>query len=255
MTTHAIILAAGRGSRMGELTTAKPKCLTELAGKTLLEHQITALRYAGLANIAVVRGYQRDKISHSGLTFFENRNWRESNMVSSLIEAAPWLENHACIVSYSDIFYAPTIPLALVKDHSDIAISYDLAWLSLWSERFDDPLSDAESFRLDERGYLSSIGKKARNLQEIEGQFMGLLHFTPEGWRQVRGYLTGLDRECISSLDMTMLLNRLLEAGIAVKAVPVEGQWGEVDQASDLAVYERLAATRGKHAPWKQTDK
>ena len=43
-----IILAAGRGSRMGVLTDERPKCLTVLAGRTLLEWQIEAMRKAGI---------------------------------------------------------------------------------------------------------------------------------------------------------------------------------------------------------------
>ena len=53
-----IILAAGRGSRMRSLTDASPKCLTEIAGKTLLEWQMSTMRYAGIDDMIVVRGYQ-----------------------------------------------------------------------------------------------------------------------------------------------------------------------------------------------------
>ena len=41
---RAVILAAGRGSRMNELGDVRPKCLVELAGRTLLERQVAALR-------------------------------------------------------------------------------------------------------------------------------------------------------------------------------------------------------------------
>ena len=57
MKASAIILAAGRGSRMKELTEEKPKCLVELAGKPLLHWQLSALRAAQHERILVVRGY------------------------------------------------------------------------------------------------------------------------------------------------------------------------------------------------------
>ena len=56
-TPTAIILAAGRGSRMRELTDTKPKCLLELAGRPLLHWQLDALRDAGVERIVLVRGY------------------------------------------------------------------------------------------------------------------------------------------------------------------------------------------------------
>ena len=56
----AIILAAGRGSRMKNLTDEKPKCLAKLRGKPLLEWQLTSLREAGIEDIAIVTGYKRE---------------------------------------------------------------------------------------------------------------------------------------------------------------------------------------------------
>ena len=56
----AIILAAGRGSRMKELGDQLPKCLIELRGKPLLEYQLQTLRQAGIDEIALVTGYRNE---------------------------------------------------------------------------------------------------------------------------------------------------------------------------------------------------
>ena len=56
----AIILAAGRGSRMKELTEEIPKCLLEVEDKALLDRQIESLRGAGIDEIAIVTGYKRE---------------------------------------------------------------------------------------------------------------------------------------------------------------------------------------------------
>ena len=50
----AIILAAGRGSRMGELSEDSPKCLVEVCGRTLLSWQIAALHGAGIEDIGLI---------------------------------------------------------------------------------------------------------------------------------------------------------------------------------------------------------
>ncbi len=102
---RAIILAAGRGSRMGRLCAHQPKCLTILAGKSLLDWQLAALRAAGIQDLAVVRGYRLEKLTAPGLKYFDNRRWKETNMVSSLACADKWLSEETCIVSYADIVY------------------------------------------------------------------------------------------------------------------------------------------------------
>ena len=52
----AIILAAGKGTRLRPLTNSKPKCLVELAGKSLLEHQLDTLFECGITDIHVIGG-------------------------------------------------------------------------------------------------------------------------------------------------------------------------------------------------------
>lgn len=59
----AIILAAGKSSRLYPLTLEKPKCLLELEpGKTIIEHQIKIINQCGINKIIVVVGYQKEKI-------------------------------------------------------------------------------------------------------------------------------------------------------------------------------------------------
>ena len=57
---RAIILAAGRGSRMGSLTSSLPKCRTIFKGKELIEWQMESLSKSGINEIAIVRGYLAD---------------------------------------------------------------------------------------------------------------------------------------------------------------------------------------------------
>ena len=159
----AIILAAGQGSRMGTLTKELPKCLTLLGGKPLLQWQVEAILSAGIDEIGIVRGYLAHKIDREGIKTFDNNRWSETNMVTSLICAKEWLEKDLCIISYSDIVYPATTILALLKASGDIVVSYNTAWFSLWQERFEDPLSDLESFKINERGILLDIGERGKD--------------------------------------------------------------------------------------------
>jgi len=241
----AIILAAGRGSRMGGATADQPKCLTLLQGRPLLDWQLDALRGADIEDIALVRGYMGEKLVREGLRTFENPRWAETNMVMSLACASAWLSSDACLVSYSDIVYPAATARLLAAAQGDIAITYYKDWRHLWEARFKDPLSDAESFRLDAAGRLQDIGARPRNLDEVQGQYMGLLRFTPRGWRWVEDTLAGMDAVQRDRLDMTSLLRLLLARGKPIATVPVLEPWYEVDSQSDLELYQAMAMQRG----------
>src|SRR6516165_8683375 len=114
---RAVILAAGRGSRMGPFGEDRPKCLVELAGQSLIERQVAALRRGGVEEIGVVRGYRAEMIDFPGLTYFSNTRWAETNMVVSLASAATWLRSGPVIVSYADIFYRSDLVLGLAGAH------------------------------------------------------------------------------------------------------------------------------------------
>ena len=237
--TKAIILAAGRGSRMKEMTTAKPKCLTRLHGRPLLEYQISALKEAGITDIAVVTGYMREALLSYDLVEFHNPRWAETNMVSSLCCARDWLMNEECIVSYSDIFYTSSAVTALLTNNDDISLTYDPNWLDLWRQRFSDPLSDAESFKLDDEHYLTEIGNKTTDAALIQGQYMGLLKFSPVGWKQVEMYRADLPAMMQDNMHMTGTLNAMIQQNnIKVRVFPYAGRWGEIDSPEDLACYE-----------------
>jgi L-glutamine-phosphate cytidylyltransferase len=238
---RAVILAAGRGSRMGPLGDDRPKCLVELEGRPLLDRQMAALRRGGVTEIGIVRGYRAEMLNFSGLAHFDNARWAETNMVMSLAAAADWLQSGPVIVSYADIFYRSGPVRGLVNSPGELVISYDRQWQHLWTRRFADPLSDAETFRIDASGELLEIGGKTAKIEDIEGQYMGLLKFTPTAWSAVQALLGGLDAPIRDRLDMTGLLRRLL----AGKAVPIttfgtDGQWGEIDNPGDVELYQSM---------------
>jgi choline kinase len=236
----AIILAAGRGSRMKDLTEERPKCLVELRGKALLDWQLDALRAAGIAEIAIVTGYKRELLANRGLVEFHNARWAETNMVSSLACAQNWLQAEPCIVSYSDIFYSPMAVQSLMSCKASLTVTYDPNWLELWTQRFGDPLLDAETFRLTPEHTLAEIGNKPTSANEVQGQYMGLLRFTPEGWAEVLRIRLGLTSEQRDKMHMTGTLQKVIDAGrVAIAAVPYAGEWGEVDSAEDLLHSEK----------------
>ena len=238
----AIILAAGRGTRMKALTEEKPKCLVELDGQSLLEKQLNALRQAGIEDIAIVTGYRRELLIPFNLVEFHNPRWAETNMVTSLACAERWLQSEPCIVSYSDIFYDDQAVTSLINCNAPLAVTYDPNWLALWSKRFTDPLIDAETFRINSDDTLAEIGNTPKTISEVEGQYMGLLRFTPQGWNEVQKIRTNLDPATKDNIHMTGMLQKIIETNpVPILAVSYQGDWGEIDSIEDLACYTNNA--------------
>ena len=231
-----IILAAGRGSRMGALTQDQPKCRTLLHDKELIQWQLDALTGASIQEIAIVRGYLAETFDFE-LTYFENKRWSETNMVMSLNSAREWLDSYTCVTSYSDIVYSADAVKRLIDADGDIVMTYDPNWKDLWLMRFEDPLLDAETFRM-EGDRVVEIGNRASSIEEIEGQYMGLVKYTPKGWTQVAEYLNNFSQDELDKLDMTTLLQGIIDSGVVVNTVPIQDKWFEVDSETDLRSYE-----------------
>lgn len=237
-TSHAIVLAAGRGTRLHKLTDSIPKGMVPLLGKPLLHWSSDALRSAGIKQVTYVGGYAIDVLRSEALTVLENPRWAETNMVSSLLVASHTLRRCSCIISYSDIVYRSSHVAALMASDADIAITYDSAWYDLWRARFVDPLSDAETFE-SESGWLKEIGAKPTSLAQVQGQFMGLLQTSPKGWERIAAYLASCDPATVDKLDMTSLLSQLIRCGEKIATIRISGGWCEIDSPSDLALAER----------------
>jgi len=242
---RGLILAAGRGSRMGTLGDERPKCMVELDGRPLLDRQIAAMRRGGVEEIGIVRGYRAETLNFPGLAYFDNPHWSQTNMVMSLAAAASWLNAGPVIVSYADIFYQGDVVRGLAQVPGALVISFDRSWRKLWSRRFADPLSDAETFKINNTGELLEIGGRTQTIEDIEGQYMGLLKFTPVAWRAAEDLLATLDSPSRDRLDMTGLLRRLLAAkSIAISTFGIDGGWGEIDNPGDVELYQSMIRDR-----------
>lgn len=237
---QGIILAAGRGSRLGTLTQDKPKCLVEIHERPLLEWQIDALKSGGVNKISIIGGYKADCLEPYGFPIIVNNRWEQSNMVASLLSASSILEKTGAIISYSDIFYPTSIVSTLIRTPGDIVIAQDPDWRNLWAQRFQNSLDDAETFIADESGRVTEIGNKTDTLDDIQGQFMGLFKITTAGWAVIKEHLSSLCSQDVDKLDMTGLLRALIQKEETVCSTPCEGIWGEVDTPSDQELYERI---------------
>jgi len=135
----AIIVAAGRGRRLGSETEALPKCMVEVGGRPILHWQLDALAAAGVDDVVVVRGYRGDCIAPapgSGLRlrFVENPDWAENNILTSLFYAEHEMDG-GFLFSYSDIVFAPDHARRLATAPGAVALVVDRRWRDAYDGR------------------------------------------------------------------------------------------------------------------------
>ncbi len=235
-----IILAAGRGSRLGERTKDRPKCMVEICGKTILERCISTLEEAGIhrEDIAIVTGYRKDLIRVSGVHYFHNKNWEQTNMFLSMMEAKEWLKAEPCLVCYSDVIFSAHAIKSLAASDAPLAVTYYTGFWELWQMRMEDPLSDLESFKIDSQNMLLEIGKKPHAKEDIMGQYMGLIRFTPTSFDWVLKAIEQPLPKPLAKLDMTTLLQGMLEQGYPIHTIAIDDLWLECDTQEDIEAYE-----------------
>ena len=227
----AIILAAGRGSRMQSETAEKPKCLVRFRGRSLIEHTIEKLLdHFDSNDIFIVTGYKSDSLSNLGIQQIFNPNWETTNIMGSLMIASEVLQNDNTLVIYSDIFFEEQAIRCALNGASPSILSV-ASWQSVWGARFEEPLNDLENFKSEE-GVVTLIGGRAQSLQDIDGQFAGIYSLTPDSWN----VLKTIPR--LQNLDTTTALNLAINAGVKFFEIPYTGYWAEFDSISDLLSQE-----------------
>jgi len=157
----SIILAAGQGTRLKPYTDDCPKSLVEIGGKTLLKHQTDVLKICGIEDITVISGYREEQIKALGFKIISNSNFETTNMVFSMMCASSLFDGSSdLLISYGDIVFEPKIIEAILACQAPMSTVVDEAWLRLWKLRVEDPLSDAETLKMDIDQNITELGKK-----------------------------------------------------------------------------------------------
>jgi L-glutamine-phosphate cytidylyltransferase len=238
---HAILLCAGLGSRLLPLTADRPKCLIEVGGRTILEHQVDALRQAGVSGVTIVGGYRFDR-----LEAFVQERWAEAERPELLLN--PFYAISSSIGSVWAARHRLAAPFCLLNGdtiYDPMLVADGLARLqpgiNLFVEPAPVPEVDDMLVRLD-GGTIVAVGKdlppamaKHRSLGFVIG------HAADGG-----GYLAALDR-VVREVDGMQsyhhaVIDRLAHEGI-VHAVPFSsGVWTEIDRPEDIARWQSETA-------------
>ncbi|WP_417857445.1 NTP transferase domain-containing protein [Xanthomarina gelatinilytica] len=236
-----IVLAAGKGTRLRPLTDNRPKCMVELLGKPLIEHQLNILNKHNIDNIYVATGYLEDKIEYPEIKGkFFNPDFDKTNMVVSLFKALPIMEGEDLLITYGDIVYNEDVLKKVLEDRSEIGVVVDLNWKPYWEARMEDPLSDAETLKLDDLGNITELGKKASSYEDVSGQYIGMIKIRKDFVSKFISFYNSLDKTKMydgndfENMYMTSFLQKLTEDLIPLKPIYINNGWMEIDEPEDL---------------------
>jgi choline kinase len=233
----ALIMAAGRGSRLGAETEGRPKSLVDLGGISPLELQLDLLAGRGGDRVVVVTGYERGQIEAAvtgrlrppmTAMFVWNPFWPVTNVIGSAWMARAHLADDF-VYLHADTVFEPSILDDLIACDADAALPIDIRECE--PEQMKAALDGDRVVRLS----------KELPPDETAGEFIGVGLFRSAAVARI---VEGMDAELAAGglgSYFEAALNRAIEAGLAVRAIPTAGRaWTEIDFPADLALARSL---------------
>jgi L-glutamine-phosphate cytidylyltransferase len=234
----AVILSAGKGSRLLPLTAERPKCLIDLSGKSLLDWQLDVLQAEGISDIVVVTGFRDHLVDQtaarrSGVRTLFNPFYHVADNLGSVWMARAEFDRDMLLLNGDTLVSPVLLQRVIAAETGPIAVTVD--------EKEDYDSDDMKVLREGDR--LRRIGK-ALEPGEYNAESIGLLAFRGDG---AASFIAQVDRMMRSPEGTRRWYLRAIDAlaqgGVDVRTVSIRGEeWQEVDFPEDVDKAEALTA-------------
>jgi L-glutamine-phosphate cytidylyltransferase len=245
----AIIIGAGRGSRLRHLTEEIPKTLVPILGRPMLDSILEALAAGGFrrSDVIFICGYKNEIIRerYPDLTYVENRDWERNNILASLLCAREHLAG-GFVSTYADIVYRPSIVADIVRSPHDLTLACDTAWRRRYVGRSQHPETDAEKLRA-EGDRVVELSRRIPS-EKAAGEFIGVMRASAAGaarlvaaFDEAKALFAGKEFREGRSFEKAYLidlLQRMIEHGEPMHRVDTDGGYMEIDTLEDAALSE-----------------
>ena len=245
----AIIIAAGIGSRLGDLTKDLPKPLIDVNGKSILERQIELFKKFGINEIFIVTGYKNDKIKFNDVNYVYNSEYQQTEQIGSLMKARNEISEDV-IISFGDILFEEKILEELLENKDDFVLVSDPNWKKSYESRSDNPPTQSDFIALKN----NKIIKFFKNSLEIDNsysvvEFIGLMKMSAmssniflQKYNDLEKYHTGKFHFASTFMNAKFIdfFEELRLSGIQMNTLNVDGQWCEIDTIQDLEIAKKL---------------
>lgn len=228
---NAIILAASRGSQFGELTKDKPKAMLTVQGKPIVSHQIKQLNSVGIKEIAIVRGYKKEALQLSNVSYVDNEMYNSTGILYSLFQAIEHIKG-TTIITYGDIIFKSYILNELLNDSHDITLVVDVHLQK--QDEVRDLVRTSKAYNRRSFNQVVTLQEMNEQLEHADGEFIGLWKVSPTGAKQLkeqyRLYQEQYNEKEATLQDFFMYVTQAYP--IHVKYI--EGSWFDIDEVQDL---------------------
>ena len=234
-----IILAAGRGIRLGHHTKEIPKGLVDVNGKSIIERQIELFKKNDVTEIIIVRGYKKEKFCWNDVTFIDNEDFANNNQLASLILAQNMVSGSVLIL-FGDLIFEQTILDQILASSSDISIAVDLNWKEHYDENRNNQFPALAEIENDKITRISE--NKSLLRKKLSGEFFGIMKLSSKGSKiltdviEKTKYNKGKfhDSHSFGMGKIPDIIEEVIDLGFTVKPILVSGKWFEVDTILDL---------------------
>ena len=246
---RAIILAAGKGSRMGKLTQNIPKPLVNVNGKSIIERQLSILKQNDILDIIIVTGPHHEKFNFKNVVYVNNLDYKKHDTLGSLMTARDYI-NDEIITTYADQIFEEKILKSMTEFTGDIGIAVDLDWEKNYVNRAQQPKSEADNVLINGNEILE-IRKNILECKKNEkiGEFLGLMKLSRKGSKVFLDKYSELkishqgkfhNAPSLEKAYLTDMLQELIVSGIRISPIYVSGKWCEIDTPQDLEISRKL---------------
>jgi L-glutamine-phosphate cytidylyltransferase len=255
---RAILIAAGRGKRLGPFTEEIPKCMVQVGARPILGWVWQAFAAAGIEELVVIRGYKGDVLEAfvrslvPRAVFVDNAEWQSNNILLSLACARRYLDE-PCLLTYSDILFTPAVVRAAVQSPAELGLVIDRRFRDVYVGRTEHPLEEGEVSDLMPDGTVARVGKRALPPEDAIGEYIGLTRLGARGVRVAANTLDQLAHQFAGREEqpfqraahyrnayLTDLWQQLIDGGVRIDPILIDGQWREIDTEQDLARARQL---------------
>ena len=240
----AIIIAAGQGLRLGDLTKNLPKSLLDINGKSILERQTELLQANGITEIIVVTGPNQEKFSDKKLKYVKDNFYENHEQLGSLMEARNFFDSELLIL-FSDVLFDNQVLSKIINSNEDFNIAVDPNWEKNYTGRTEHPISQAD-LSLIENNLIIKIMKNLipENNCKIT-EFIGIIKLSQKGTEKFVNHYKNLENsidknKLIKKWYLTNMLQDLIDNNNSIFPITIEGNWCEIDTVQDLERARKL---------------
>jgi NDP-sugar pyrophosphorylase family protein len=233
----AVLLAAGRGSRMGALTADTPKPLLPLCGRPIIEHILLGIQAAGVRRAVVVTGYRREQVearlgdgSRLGLHITYRHQPQPEGTARAIALVRGDIGGEPFLLSWGDVIVEPSQYAALLAEFRaapcDVLLSVNDC---------EDPFRGAAVY-VDATGrVVRLIEKPPRGTSQTRWNNAGIFVFTPA----IFTYVDELQLSARREYELPQAIASMVADQRHIRAYPIRGFWSDLGTPADLAAAER----------------